>query len=91
MDLKHQGKRHPILFVLLVLKLNRKKPVGSFPDRHSTEIICTLLLRLFRSRVAVSQKRFLDSLFTAVAIVVLLLAAPVIGIELGRLLGTTLP
>jgi hypothetical protein len=37
-----------------------------------------------------SQERSLKSIFTAVAIVVLLLASPVIGIELGRLLGPIL-
>ena len=70
---------------------NAFQSLGSSPDRHPTEILFTLLLRLFRSGcVAVFQKGPLESTFTAVAIVVLLLASPVIGIELGRLLGPML-
>jgi hypothetical protein len=69
---------------------NAFQSLGSSPDRHPTEILFTLLLRLFRSGCALSQKGPLESIFTAVAIVVLLLASPVIGIELGRVLGPML-
>ena len=67
-----------------------KSHVGSPPDRNSTEIVLHCSRASFVRGIAVSQERSLESIFAAVALVVLLLASPVIGIELGRLLGPVL-
>jgi hypothetical protein len=72
------------------LKTPTKSHVGSSADRHSAEIVLHCCRASFVRGAAMSQERSLKSIFTAVAIVVLLLASPVIGIELGRLLGPIL-
>jgi len=67
-----------------------KSHVRSSPDRNSTEIVLHCSRASFVRGIAMSQERSLESIFTAVALIVLLLASPVIGIELGRLLGPVL-
>jgi hypothetical protein len=90
MDLKYWGNGHPISFAPVGdLKLDKKSGSVVLPTdtRQRSYLHCC---SAFVRGVAVFQKGPLESTFTAVAIVVLLLASPVIGIELGRLLSPML-